>query len=474
MYGVVVSALNVCLESPQAGADMNLEEEALKFYRSLVNEEFVESLTCAGKVSRKGGVFPAAVTVWLMIFQRLHPRHTLSAALEQILDGKFVDMLDQRILRARNRGISGSTGGYSRARSRLPVESVEKAADKINGALITTHCEQTWKGRRVFAIDGSTLRTSYTPENCEEFPRYKNQYGEAHFPLVRFGVATDVVTGVSLRPAYGAYNGSERTDEFALAEEFLPRIPQGSVVIGDRYYGCPRFIATAQASRLDVVCRVKEKNVERYLGKALSRSGEEESTWISTRSRAGDERYEVKGKFVWHTTQPKGFRPQRMVYFTTLALSAAEVIELYKQRWKVELDLRDIKSTLEMHTLKTKTPEMMAKELILGFCAYNLIRHLMIAPAKRLKLSPRELSFSRVLTSVCGMFLNAKPDDDSERRQAVLRSFLVTINHFKLPKRTTPRTTEPRKVWRKGETGFMKGSREEERQKIQKKRTLTR
>lgn len=195
---------------------MDIEESALKFYRSLVNEQFVESLTTAGRVSRRGGVFPAVVTVWLMIFQRLHPRHTLSAALEQILDGKFVDFLDQRILRRRNRG-SRSTGGYSRARTRLPLESVEKAADAINEALISTHRAQTWKGRRVFAIDGSTLRISATEKNCEEFPRYKNQYGEAHFPLVRFGVASDVVTGVALRPAYGAFNGAERTDEFQLA-----------------------------------------------------------------------------------------------------------------------------------------------------------------------------------------------------------------------------------------------------------------
>jgi IS4 transposase len=47
---------------------------------------------------------------------------------------------------------------------------------------------------------------------------------------------------------------------------------------------------------------------------------------------------------------------------------------LYRSRWNVELDLRNIKTTLGMETLRCKTPEMAIKELWVYLLAYNLIR----------------------------------------------------------------------------------------------------
>jgi len=36
---------------------------------------------------------------------------------------------------------------------------------------------------------------------------------------------------------------------------------------------------------------------------------------------------------------------------------------LYRQRWNVELDLRNIKTTLGMETLSCRTPDMAIKEI---------------------------------------------------------------------------------------------------------------
>lgn len=41
----------------------------------------------------------------------------------------------------------------------------------------------------------------------------------------------------------------------------------------------------------------------------------------------------------------------------------AELKDLCKQRWTIELDVRDIQSTLGMGFLTCKTPELVAKEL---------------------------------------------------------------------------------------------------------------
>jgi len=70
---------------------------------------------------------------------------------------------------------------------------------------------------------------------------------------------------------------------------------------------------------------------------------------------------------------------------------------LYRQRWNVELDLRNIKTTLGMEQLRCKTPEMARKELWVFLLAYNLIRLLMAQSALLADPIPRPLSFKHTV-----------------------------------------------------------------------------
>jgi hypothetical protein len=70
---------------------------------------------------------------------------------------------------------------------------------------------------------------------------------------------------------------------------------------------------------------------------------------------------------------------------------------LYRQRWNVELDLRNIKTTLGMEQLRCKTPEMARKELWGYLLAYNLIRLLMAQAALLADQIPRQLSFKHTV-----------------------------------------------------------------------------
>lgn len=71
--------------------------------------------------------------------------------------------------------------------------------------------------------------------------------------------------------------------------------------------------------------------------------------------------------------------------------------KLYFQPWHVELDLRNIKTTLGMEMLSCKSADMCEKELWVYLLAYNLIRLLMAEAALRARLPPRQLSFKHTL-----------------------------------------------------------------------------
>ena len=48
-----------------------------------------------------------------------------------------------------------------------------------------------------------------------------------------------------------------------------------------------------------------------------------------------------------------------------------QIGSLYERRWSGEVDIRSIKSTMNMDILRSKTPEMVEKEIWTHVLAYN-------------------------------------------------------------------------------------------------------
>lgn len=77
--------------------------------------------------------------------------------------------------------------------------------------------------------------------------------------------------------------------------------------------------------------------------------------------------------------------------------SKKQLGSLYQERSHVELDIRNLKTTLGMETFSCKTPEMVEKEMWVYLLAYNLIRVLMAQAAIIANLIPRQISFKHTL-----------------------------------------------------------------------------
>lgn len=78
-------------------------------------------------------------------------------------------------------------------------------------------------------------------------------------------------------------------------------------------------------------------------------------------------------------------------------VSKSELDQLHACRWDVELDLRNIKTTLGVEVLRCLTPPMVEKELWVHLLAYNVIRLLMAQAAHQAQVHPRELSFKHTV-----------------------------------------------------------------------------
>jgi hypothetical protein len=127
-------------------------------------------------------------------------------------------------------------------------------------------------------------------------------------------------------------------------------------------------------------------------------------------------------------------------------VSKQELLELYRSRWQVELDLRAIKSVMQMDLLRCKRPPMVRKEIAAHLLAYNLVRSVMARAAHRAGLLPRQLSFKGALHVLRAFEQNLR---HSPYARLPIRHahVLAGIAQMKIPDR--PWRVEPREVKRR-------------------------
>ena len=93
----------------------------------------------------------------------------------------------------------------------------------------------------------------------------------------------------------------------------------------------------------------------------------------------------------------KGFRVQWAWIITTLLdpekYPAQELIELYSQRWQVEVYFRDLKKTLGIGMISARTATGVRKEILAFVLLYNLVRRVMQQAAIAQGVSADRVSF---------------------------------------------------------------------------------
>ncbi|MBC6477974.1 MAG: hypothetical protein GDA56_09480 [Hormoscilla sp. GM7CHS1pb] len=128
--------------------------------------------------------------------------------------------------------------------------------------------------------------------------------------------------------------------------------------------------------------------------------------------------------------------------------SINELVELYGERWQVEVDYRYIKTTLNMEEFDVKTAEMFRKELAAGLLTYNCICALMTKAAIKAGIKPNKLSFSCCWRRVRDIWLQGVPQWVITENK--LEDWLMTrLAKCRLSHQQNKVKHEPRKVRRR-------------------------
>jgi hypothetical protein len=314
-------------------------------------------------------------------------------------------------MRARRRGVSLQSvteEAVYHARVRLGIEPVkvlfELTAEKIDS-------NYWFHGLRTNAIDGFFLTTPDTEANEEFFHKPECPNGEAAFPQLK-GVALVDTENRGMRAlVVGPYYMAEQ----GAAEELLKHLGTGDFLVIDR--GLPSYGLFSQCNAADVrfMARIPSgwyPEPEKKLGPG------DQLVRIHALVPAKPEECRQ-----WNQKNKTEYMTVRMIEYTfkstgeTIRLltdlldpkefPAIELAMFYHERWEIELVYDEFKTHLEtvLHgstrtIFRSKTPDGVLQEVYGMAAVYNMIRITMAQAARRVQVSPDEISFVGTLNQL--------------------------------------------------------------------------
>lgn len=263
-------------------------------------------------------------------------------------------------------GVSTNTGAYCRARQRLDLSLIKMLCQETGRLLHeAAEPEWCWRGRNVKLVDGTGLSMPDTAANQARYPQPSSQTEGVGFPHIRMVGVTCLATGALLSAGLGRH-ASKGQGELGLMRAL-------DDVLADALYCSYFLIAELQEKGVDIVCEQhSSRRIDFRRGQSLGvRDHLVEWKKPATRpSWMNPEQYAAVPSVLCLREVKVGGR----ILVTTLMepgeVHKSELNSLYKQRWQVELDIRNIKTTMKMDVLRCKGPDAVEKEIWAHLLAY--------------------------------------------------------------------------------------------------------
>lgn len=391
-------------------------------------------------------IYTPLTTLWVFLGQVLSPDHSCRDAVARLIVHRVSRGLEP---------CSSRTGAYCRARQRLPEKFCSNVAKAV-GRKLEDQAEKSWlwKNRHVYMFDGTTTLMPDTAANREAYPKTCTQ-GDRGLPLARVCAVFSLSCGVILDLGVAMYAGKGQ-GEVTLLHKLAGMFSKGDILLADCLMCNWRGLYTLKQRGVDTVTRLNKAHRTADFRKG-QRLGKDDHivAWpkpsmrdvdLETR-RAMPDYLEVREARV-HITQP-GFRTKVVVVVTTLLdanrYTKEDLADLYFQRWNNELDLRSLKSVMQMDCLRCKTPELVRKEIWMHALAYNLVRTIIAQAANKYGAMPRTISFKAGLQILTAFqpAISLQGNRNARHRQNLYEQLLDAIAAHRVANR--PNRFEPRR-----------------------------
>lgn len=313
---------------------------------------------------------------------------------------------------------------YGQARGRLPLALFRCLLLLLKDRWPTTTPDaERWHGHRTFLVDGSSASMPDAPALQEAYGQPSGQKPGCGFPVMHLLALFHAASGFLIQVAAAPW----RTHDMSRVGAVHPDLAAGDVLVGDRAFCSFAHLALLAARQVLGVFRVHQKQIVDFRphrraatgrGRKRGEKGLPSSRWLKRLGRCDQlvEYLKPKQRPVWLTAEDYAALPEailvrelrytieipgrrtRVVTLATTLLDpvkypAADVADLYGQRWQIETNFRHLKQTLGMDVLRCQTVEGVEKELTIYALVYNLVRLVMLEAARRQQVAVERISF---------------------------------------------------------------------------------
>jgi hypothetical protein len=310
-------------------------------------------------------------------------------------------------------------------------------------------------GRPVKVVDGSSVKLPDTPANQQSYPQPSEQTAGCGFPVLKFLALFSLNSGAILHTVTAKLTQHDRRLLPQLQDEFKA----GDILLGDRAYGEYTTLAWWPTKGVDVVARLHQKR--RVDFRQAKRLGKNDGLFTWTKSYQQSSVLSatawkqlpatVTVRIIRFTAAIRGHKSRRITLVTSLLdhqlYPAVELIALYARRWRMELCLRDLKTTMGMEHLRCQSPAMVQKELWLYLIGHNLIRCLMAHSVAAHQVELERLSFKGTVDAARQYTLMMLQAGSARKRQQLWENLLLSLARDLVPLR--PGRREPRALKRR-------------------------
>jgi hypothetical protein len=327
-----------------------------------------------------------------------------------------------------------TAGAYCRARTRLPLAVLQQLLRDSSSAMRAGLASRTragagsggvaahlWRGLRACLVDASSTITPDVPALQKAFGQPKGCKAGCGFPVPKLLGLFDAFTGLVVELlAFPLY-----THEQSKVWRLHPLLGAGDLLVGDCGFCSFAHLAMLRARAVHACFRIHQRQIvdfrphrrDRSRLPARGRKGRPTSVFVRRLGRRdhvvrwrkqsrpkwiSDEQWDalpdtLEVRELRYTIPRRGQRTLCVTVATTLldplSYPREEVAELYHTRWRVETHFAQLKTTLKMRKLKSRTEAGVRKELAAYCLAYNLVHAVMTEAAGRQRVTPDRVGF---------------------------------------------------------------------------------
>ena len=330
-------------------------------------------------------------------------------------------------------GWTFTDSAYCLARKRIPLAVYDWLVERTASTMRSASQGARWLGLRVWVVDSSSFSMPDEPELQRHFGQPGNQRKGCGFPVAKWLALFDVGTGMLLR----SRTAPLRTHDMSQVGRISDGPEPGDVVLGDRGFCSYAHLAMLLQRGLHAVFRIHQQQIVDFTpGRPTARrkgpyprpQGLPSSRWVlahgatdqivvwfkqksNPKWMSADEfamlPSEIAVRELRYRVETPGYRVREITLVTTLldasTYQATDLAELYYKRWRVELNFRHMKISMQMDVLRCETVEGILKELAIFSLAYNLVRSVMLESARMRGTDPDRIGLIDAVRWLIGL-----------------------------------------------------------------------